>query len=105
MDRSLVGREYASHLTDADLRLLASVAGAPAGAGQISDAGDVVDASWLHGDPEVLLRLLRSRHTCKAQDVTRMLGFWPGTQAWRETLGRKRTVTAASRLLARYPPR
>jgi hypothetical protein len=41
----------------------------------------------------------------QVQDVTRMLGFWPGMQAWRETLGRKRTVTAASWLLARYPPR
>jgi len=58
MDRSLVGREYASHLTDADLRLLASVAEAPAGAGQISGARDPLDASWLRGDPEALLRLL-----------------------------------------------
>ena len=57
MDRLLVGREYASHLTDADLRLLASVAGAPAGAGQ-AGAGDAVDVSWLRGDPETLLRLL-----------------------------------------------
>ena len=45
MDRSWVGREYASHLTDADLGLLASVAG-PA------------DAASLRGDPAALLRLL-----------------------------------------------
>jgi hypothetical protein len=44
MDRLLAGREYASHLTDADLSLLASV-------GQ-------VDAARLRGDPETLLRLL-----------------------------------------------
>ncbi len=58
MDRLLVGRDYASHLTEADLRLLASVAGAPAGDGQMSGAGDPVDASRLRGDPEALLRLL-----------------------------------------------
>lgn len=54
----LVGREYASHLTDADLRLLVSVTGTPAGAGQVDGAGDAVDLSWLRGDPETLLRLL-----------------------------------------------
>jgi hypothetical protein len=58
MDRLMAGREYASHLTDADLRLMASVAGAPAGAGQVSGAADPVDASRLRGDPEALLRLL-----------------------------------------------
>jgi hypothetical protein len=57
MDRLLVGREYASHLTDVDLRLLASVAGAAAGIGQLS-AGGPVDAPGLRGDPEALLRLL-----------------------------------------------
>lgn len=56
MDRSLVGREYASHLTDADLRLLASAAGPPAGTGQLS--GIAVDASRLRGDPQALLRLV-----------------------------------------------
>ncbi|MBV9205463.1 MAG: hypothetical protein JO037_08675 [Actinobacteria bacterium] len=56
MDRSLVGREYASHLSDADLTLLASVPGGPAGTGQPS--GTVADASRLRGDPEALLRLL-----------------------------------------------
>ena len=53
-----MGREYASHLTDADLRLLVSVTGTPAGAGQVDGAGDAVDLSWLRGDPETLLRLL-----------------------------------------------
>ena len=58
MDRLLAGREYASHLTDADLRLLASAAGAPAGTCQVSGAVDPADASRLRGDPEALLRLL-----------------------------------------------
>ena len=49
MDRALAAREYASHLTDADLRLLA-----PAGPG---------DASWLRGDPAALLRLLEDPGT------------------------------------------
>jgi hypothetical protein len=48
VDSSLAGREYASHLTDGDLRLLASL---PVAAGQ-------VDASRLRGDPDALLRLL-----------------------------------------------
>src|SRR5262245_36940359 len=50
MDRFVVGSEYASHLTDADLGLLASVAAA--------DAGPAVDASSLRGDPVALLNLL-----------------------------------------------
>src|SRR6266516_2060597 len=50
MDRFLVGSEYASHLTDADLGLLASVAAA--------DTGPAVDASSLRSDPVALLRLL-----------------------------------------------
>ncbi len=54
----MVGREYASHLTDADLRLLASVAGGPASTGQVSGAADPADASRLRGDPEALLQLL-----------------------------------------------
>ena len=58
MDRLTAGREYASHLTDADLRLLASAAGPPAGTGQVSGTADPVDASRLRGDPEALLRLL-----------------------------------------------
>ncbi len=59
MDRLLVGREYASHLTDADLALLASVAAAPTDTGQASGAARLAaDASSLRGDPEALLRLL-----------------------------------------------
>jgi hypothetical protein len=50
MDRFLVGSEYAGHLTDADLGLLASVAAA--------DTGPAVDASSLRSDPVTLLRLL-----------------------------------------------
>jgi len=46
MDRLLAGREYAGHLTDADLELLASVSGGP------------VTGPSLRGDPEALLRLL-----------------------------------------------
>src|SRR5882757_9416653 len=46
MDGALVGGEYAGHLTDADLRVLASVAHA----GQ--------DAAWLRGDPVALAGLL-----------------------------------------------
>jgi hypothetical protein len=55
MDRLLVGREYASHLTDADLKLLASAAGP----GQLTSSADPADdASRLRGDPEALLRLI-----------------------------------------------
>src|SRR5215813_765947 len=50
MDRFLAGSEYASHLTDADLGLLASVAAA--------DTGAAADASSLRTDPVALLRLL-----------------------------------------------
>src|SRR5215831_2233435 len=50
MDRFVVGSEYASHLTDADLGLLASVAAA--------DSGPAADASSLRSDPVALLRLL-----------------------------------------------
>jgi hypothetical protein len=49
MDRFAVGSEYADHLTDADLGLLASVA---------ADTGPAVDASSLRSDPVALLRLL-----------------------------------------------
>jgi hypothetical protein len=59
MDRTLAAREYASHLTDADLRLLA-----PAGPG---------DTSWLRGDPAALLRLLEDPGTFGA-----VLGEGPG---------------------------
>src|ERR1700745_3844195 len=49
MDRFAVGSEYAGHLTDAALGLLASVA---------ADSGPAVDASSLRSDPVALLRLL-----------------------------------------------
>jgi len=49
MDRFAVGSDYAGHLTDADLGLLASVA---------ADSGPAVDASSLRSDPVALLRLL-----------------------------------------------
>ena len=49
MDRALAAREYASHLTDADLRLLA-----PAAPG---------DGAWLRSDPAALLRLLEDPGT------------------------------------------
>ena len=49
MDRALAGREYASHLTDTDLKLLA-----PAAPG---------DGAWLRGDPAALLRLLEDPGT------------------------------------------
>jgi hypothetical protein len=52
MDRVLAAREYAGHLTDADLRLLA-----PAGPG--ASGGD----AWLRGDPAALLRLLEDPGT------------------------------------------
>jgi hypothetical protein len=52
MDRALAGREYASHLTDADLRLLSPAATAAAG-----------DGAWLRGDPAALLRLLEDPGT------------------------------------------
>jgi hypothetical protein len=52
MDRLLVGSEFASHLTDTDLALLASVAAG------LADAGRAVDASSLRSEPAALLRLL-----------------------------------------------
>src|SRR5690348_7985499 len=52
MGPELAGREYAGHLTDADLRLLASVAAGPAGAGRAADG------LWLRGDPAALLAVL-----------------------------------------------
>ena len=58
MDRLQVGREYSSHLTDADLALLASVAGPPASTGQVRGASGLPDASSLRGDPAELLRLV-----------------------------------------------
>jgi hypothetical protein len=58
VDRLLVGSEYASQLTDADLSLLASVAAKSAGSGPGSGAGRAADGSWLRRDPAALLRIL-----------------------------------------------
>jgi hypothetical protein len=52
MDRALAAREYANHLTDADLRLLAPAA-----------PGDPGGGDWLRGDPAALLRLLEDPGT------------------------------------------
>src|SRR5580704_1735802 len=77
MDPLLVGREYASHLTDVDLRLLASVAGAAAGTGRVNEAGDQADALALRGDPEALLRLLEHPGVFRA-----VLGPADAAQGW-----------------------
>jgi hypothetical protein len=58
MDDVLVGREYASHLSDADLALLASVAGPATGSGRAVGGSGRADASALRADPVALLRLL-----------------------------------------------
>jgi len=77
MDPILVGREYASHLTDVDLRLIASAAGGAPGIGQVSEAGDPVDASGLRNDPEALLRLLERPGVFRA-----VLGPADAAQGW-----------------------
>ncbi len=61
MDGAVVGSEYAAHLTDTDLTLLASAAGAPAPGGQpgavpVLPAG--ADAAWLRQDPAAIPDLL-----------------------------------------------
>jgi hypothetical protein len=58
MDEALVGSEYASQLSNADLMLLASVAGPAAGGGRPSGGSGTADASSLRADPAALLRLL-----------------------------------------------
>ena len=66
MDGALVGREYAAHLTDTDLKLLVSAAGAPAPGGPApgGPSGPVpvlpadADAGWLRRDPAALPGLL-----------------------------------------------
>ena len=61
MDAAVVGREYVAHLTDADLTLLASAAGAP-GPGVTSGAVPILpagaDAAWLRGNPAAIPDLL-----------------------------------------------
>jgi hypothetical protein len=66
MDGALVGREYAAHLTDTDLKLLVSAAGAPAPGGPApgGPSGPVpvlpadADAGWLRRDPAAIAGLL-----------------------------------------------
>ena len=66
MDGALVGREYAEHLTDTDLKLLASAAGAPApGApapggppGAVPVLPADADTGWLRRDPAAIPGLL-----------------------------------------------
>src|SRR5215467_15024302 len=60
MGPELAGREYAGHLTDADLRLLASVAAGAAAAGRAADG------LWLRGDPAALLAVLEHPGTFDA---------------------------------------
>lgn len=60
MDSAQVAREYASHLTDADLRLLAGASGEPHGAPGPGGAADLApgDGSWLRGHPDAVPALL-----------------------------------------------
>ena len=76
MDGDLVGREYAEHLTDTDLKLLASAAGAPApggppGAVPVLPADS--DAGWLRRDPAAIPGLLGDPRVFEAV-------FGPGDQ-------------------------
>lgn len=57
MDSLLVGSEYAGHLSDADLALLASVAGMQAPAGSGGPTGKA-DPAWLRRDPAALVGAL-----------------------------------------------
>jgi hypothetical protein len=59
MDGALVGSEYAAHLTDSDLKLLASLAGAGPGGppGTMPPDADA-DAGWLRRDPMAIPGLL-----------------------------------------------
>src|ERR1700722_11607597 len=61
MDGDVVGGEYAAHLTDADLTLLASAAGAPAPGGPpgaVPVLPAEADADWLRRDPVAIPVLL-----------------------------------------------
>jgi hypothetical protein len=62
MDGALVGSEYAAHLTDSDLKLLASLAGAspagPPGTVLPGPPGADADAGWLRGHPGGIPALL-----------------------------------------------
>src|SRR5580704_15946582 len=82
MDGALVGREYAEHLTDTDLKLLASAAGAPApGApapggppGAVPVLPADADAGWLRRDPAAIPGLLGDPRVFEAV-------FGPGDQS------------------------
>ena len=88
MDGALVGREYAEHLTDTDLKLLASAAGAPApGApapggppGAVPVLPADADTGWLRRDPAAIPGLLGDPRVFEA-----VFG-WPvvggGDQGW-----------------------
>src|SRR4029077_13497331 len=62
MDGALVGSEYAAHLTDSDLKLLASLAGGsaagPPGTVPPGPPGADTDAGWLRRDPGAIPALL-----------------------------------------------
>jgi hypothetical protein len=57
MDGALVGSEYAAHLTDSDLKLLASVASPGGPRGTIPPDANA-DAGWLRRDPGAIPALL-----------------------------------------------
>src|ERR1700722_7704416 len=90
MDGALVGREYAEHLTDTDLKLLASAASAPApgtpAAGGPPGAVPVLpadaDAGWLRRDPAAIPGLLGDPRVfeavCGPGDHSRPLRPGPG---------------------------
>jgi hypothetical protein len=58
MDDAQVGRDYASHLSDADLTLLASLTGPAAGSSRAGGGSGVAEAALLRADPAALLRRL-----------------------------------------------
>jgi len=58
MDGALVGSEYAAHLTDSDLKLLAAVAAASPGGPPGGPADAKADAGWLRRDPAAIPILL-----------------------------------------------
>lgn len=63
MDTGLVGSEYAGHLTDADIRLLAGAAGR----GSLPDGGsEDAGPGWLRRDPSLLPALLSDPGVARA---------------------------------------
>ncbi|MBO0787583.1 MAG: hypothetical protein J2P33_16075 [Actinobacteria bacterium] len=63
MDTGLVGSEYAGHLTDADIRLLAGAAGRRSLA---DGAGEDAGPGWLRRDPSLLPALLSDPGVARA---------------------------------------